>query len=580
MLNRFPWFRHAATSSSDSRVSVPTSSRYRNPAMKQLADQQVRFAPVPVRMEQVDRAEELALTVDSDRKYSYPDLCETLTKYRAGMYPSLEVTGADLLHDLKCFVEDLSDSANLAADAAAEPVLTLQDVSQRFNVSEKTVTRWRDRGLAGRRYLFGRRKRVGFLASRVEQFEQLNEELVGRSSRFCQLTDREREFIVRRARRLARYGASMTEVTHRVARRTGRAVETIRYTLKAFDREYSDAMVFPDSTGTLTDEHRRQIFHAVRRGTTIRKLVERFGRTRSSIHRIANDYRAKVLLEQPIEFMPSEEFLLPESEELIAELPAELEAPEHALVDSHGELPAYLSELYTLPLLTREEEGALFRRMNFLKFQAKGLRESLPHSRERVHSMNEIERLLEKSLAIKNVLIRSNLRLVVSVARKHRRQSAGFFEMISDGNMTLIRAIEKFDYTRGTKFSTYATWAIMRSYARSIPAEGTQLERFRTGSDVLLTGEEDVRSPASVDEKIATDRYETIGSILGQLNEREQEAISLRFALQGNSKPMTLEQIGGRLGVSRERTRQIINTGLEKLRQIAGDVGLELSLED
>ena len=559
---------------------MPTSSRYHNPAMKQLADQQVRFAPVPVRMQQVDRAEELALTVDSDRKYSYPDLCETLTKYRAEMYPSLEVTGADLLHDLKCFVEDLSDSANLAADAAAEPVLTLQDLSQRFNVSEKTVTRWRDRGLAGRRYLFGRRKRVGFLASRVEQFEQLNEELVGRSSKFCQLTDREREFIIRRARRLARYGASATEVTHRVARRTGRAVETIRYTLKTFDREYADAMVFPNSTRTLTEEHRRQIFQAVRRGTAIRKLVERFGRTRSSIHRIANEYRSKVLLEQPIDFMPSDEFLLPESEELISELPAELEVPEHSLVDSPGELPAYLSDLYALPLLTREEEGELFRRMNFLKFQAKQLRDTLPQRRERVNAMNEIERLLEKSLAVKNVLIRSNLRLVVSVARKHRRQAAGFFEMISDGNMTLIRAIEKFDYTRGTKFSTYTTWALMRSYARSIPAEGTQLQRFRTGSDVLLTGEEDLRSTASADEKIATDRYETIGSILGQLNEREQEAISLRFALQGNSKPMTLEQIGDRLGVSKERTRQIINIGLEKLRQIAGDVGLELSLED
>ena len=126
-------------------------TEYKSESLRQLRDQQVRFAPVPVRMEQVDRAEELALTVDSDRKYSYPDLCETLTKYRAEMYPSLEVTGADLLHDLKCFVEDLSDSANLAANAAAEPVLTLQVLSRRFNVSEKTVTRWRDRGLAGRR---------------------------------------------------------------------------------------------------------------------------------------------------------------------------------------------------------------------------------------------------------------------------------------------------------------------------------------------------------------------------------------------------------------------------------------------
>ena len=531
-------------------------------------------------MEQVNRAEELAFTIDSSQKYSYPDLCEKLTKYRAGMYPNLEVAGTDLLHDLRCFVEDLSGSANLAVDAAQEPVLTLQDVSKRFNVSEKTVTRWRDRGLAGRRYLFGRRKRVGFLASRVEQFEQLNQELVGRSSQFCQLTDREREFIIRRARRLARHGASLTEVTHRVARRTGRAVETVRYTLKAFDREYSDAMVFPHASRPLTDEQRRQIFQAVRRGTSTRKLVERFGRTRSSIHRIANEYRAKILLEQPIEFMPNDEFHKLDSEERIAELPVELEAVEHSLDDSQSELPGYLADLYALPLLTREQEGELFRRMNFLKFKANQSRNTLANSRDRVNTMNEIENLLKKSLAIKNLLIRSNLRLVVSVARKHRRQAAGFFEMISDGNMTLIRAIEKFDYSRGTKFSTYATWAIMKSYARSIPAEGTQLQRFRTGSDQVLTAEEDVRPATFADEKLATDQYETIGSILGQLNEREQEAISLRFALQGVAQPMTLEQIGDRLGVSRERTRQIINTGLEKLRKIAGNVGLELSLND
>lgn len=554
--------------------------RYRNPAMKQLADQQLRFAPVPVRMEQVSRAEELAFTVDPRKKYSYPDLCEKLTKYRAEMYPNLEVTGEDLLHDLRCFVEDLSDSANLLADASTEPVLTLQDLSKRFNVSEKTVKRWRDRGLAGRRYLFGKRKRVGFLTSLVEQFEQLNAELIGRSSRFTQVTNPEREFIVRRARRLARYGASPTEVTHRLARRTGRAVETIRYTLKTFDEKYSDARVFPDAAQPLSDEHRRMIFKAVRNGTPIRQLVEKYGRTRSSIHRIANEYRARVLIEQPIDYIPSDEFSMPDADELIPELPVEVDSPEHAPIDSKGELPGYFADLYALALLSREEERQLFRRMNFLKFKAKQLRDNLAASQERVGDMNEIERLLEKSLAIKNVLIRSNLRLVVSVAGKHRRQAAGFFEMISDGNMTLIRAIEKFDYSRGTKFSTYATWAIMRSYARSIPAEGTQLERFRTGTEVVLTDEEDSRPATSADEKLATDKYETLGSILGQLNEREQEAISLRFALHGLSKPMTLEQIGDRLGVSKERTRQIINTGLEKLRQIAGDTGLEFSLDD
>ena len=73
-------------------------------------------------------------------------------------------------------------------------------------------------------------------------------------------------------------------------------------------------------------------------------------------------------------------------------------------------------------------------------------------------------------------------------------------------------------------------------------------------------------------------RY-TIESILGELNEREQEAISLRFALQGQPEPMTLEQVGDRLGVSKERSRQIINAGLEKLRRIADESGLSLPVE-
>ena len=74
---------------------------------------------------------------------------------------------------------------------------------------------------------------------------------------------------------------------------------------------------------------------------------------------------------------------------------------------------------------------------------------------------------------MKNFLIRSNLRLVVSIAKRHMKPRMSFFEMVSDGNMSLIRAIEKFDYTKGNKFSTYATWAIMKNYARSIPAEHT-----------------------------------------------------------------------------------------------------------
>lgn len=555
-------------------VATPTQ-RYRHPAIRQLAEQQLRFAPVSVRLEQVSRVERLITTLSPQVFYPYPAVCEQITTYRSEMYPDLEIRGRDLLHDLRCFAEDLSGSANQTIDQAPEPVLSVEDVSRRFNVSTKTVTRWRDRGLISRQFRAGRRMRIGFLQSTVDRFAEKHRDEVARGSQFTQLTADERSFIIRRARRLARYGASPTETAQRLARRTGRAVETVRYTLKRHDEKYPESAVFLDVRTPLTGEERREIVRRLKNGESATRLARKFGRTRSSIHRIAQEYRVRLLIDQPIEYVESDEFLASDAEQKILADDPDIVLPAIEAPRTGTELPAYLSDLYGSPVLTREQEQFLFRRMNFLKCQAAQVRAGLSRSRQKARDMERIEELLEQSLAIKNMLIRCNLRLVVSVARKHRRDSGGFFEMISDGNMTLIRAIEKFDYRRGNKFSTYATWALMRSYARSVPAEGKQLDRFRTGSDALLDGEMDERSTVREDESRARHQQRTIESILDQLNEREQEAISLRFALEGQSEPLTLEQIGDRLGVSKERARQIINTGLEKLRTIAEDLGLD-----
>ncbi len=149
-------------------------------------------------------------------------------------------------------------------------------------------------------------------------------------------------------------------------------------------------------------------------------------------------------------------------------------------------LPPYLASLYSIPLLTKEEEVYYFRKMNYLKFKAAELRKTIDPLRPKTKDMNLIEEYLDKAVEIKNFLIRSNLRLVVSIAKRHIKPTGNFFEMVSDGNMSLIRAIEKFDYSKGNKFSTYASWAIMKNFARSIPAEHTRLDRFRTGKDEIF----------------------------------------------------------------------------------------------
>src|SRR5580692_5022429 len=119
--------------------AVMRVSRYCHPVMKQLTDQQVRYAPREVRITQMKRAEGLISDIDPSKSYPYREICERITNYRPELYPDLVIGGQDAVHDLRCFVEDLSDSTDLEVAHVDEPVLTVDEISQRYNVSTKTV---------------------------------------------------------------------------------------------------------------------------------------------------------------------------------------------------------------------------------------------------------------------------------------------------------------------------------------------------------------------------------------------------------------------------------------------------------
>ncbi len=215
-----------------------------------------------------------------------------ITNYRPGAYPDLKLTGREAGHDLRLFVEDLSDAANVPAGAAGERVLTVEELAKRFSVSTKTISRWRRLGLVSRRFVVDGRKRVGFLESSVDRFVERNSDRVRRGSQFSQLSEEERTAIIRRARRLAQAGGCPAEVTRRLARKTGRSPETIRYTLKQFDQEHPDLAIFPDNHGPLRPETKRKIYQQYHRGESVDALARRFCRTRASIYRIIAEMRA------------------------------------------------------------------------------------------------------------------------------------------------------------------------------------------------------------------------------------------------------------------------------------------------
>jgi RNA polymerase primary sigma factor len=574
---------------------------FKNPALKQLTDQQVRFAPPARRVEQLARAERLLAELDPSKQYPYPFVCWRITDYRPNTHTDLLLLGEDLSHDLRLMIQAMAGKIETLAERieakaepvpverAPEPIFTLDEISKKLNVSTKTIRRWRKFGLVGQPVVCNGKRQVGFVQSVVDRFLATHSERVARGSRFSQMTETERGDILRRARRLSRVcGGTLTEVSRRIARRLGRSVETIRYTIKNFDRQHPEQALFPNLTGPLDAATKQTIYSSYRRGINVDTLAKRFSRTRTSMYRVINEVRAQRLLEQPLDYIPHPSFDDPAMEAVILAPMPDADAYEAKRRSMHApkDVPPELASCYEYPLLNKDQEQHLFRQMNFLKHQAARLRDQLRKeggeenevdpSRVRIQTLKEIEDLQAQATGVKDMLINANMRLVVNIAKKHAAQTDNFFELLSDGNMSLIRAVEKFDFGRGFKFSTYASWAIMKNFARSIPDEKHRRERFVTGHEEVFEIAPDTRTDEH--EILATHERAThsVNRLLEYLEPREREIIRMRAGLDDHAKGMTLEEIGQQFGITKERVRQLNARAMKKLRSIAEEQELDL----
>ncbi len=284
-------------------------------------------------------------------------------------------------------------------------------------------------------------------------------------------------------------------------------------------------------------------------------------------------------------------------------------------------LPLYLQEIGRVPLLSGSQEVELARAIERGNLAMERLRSGEPLSPE---ALAELEADVADGEEARRRLVEANLRLVVSVARRYMNRGIPLPDLIQEGNMGLLRAVEKFDYQRGFKFSTYATWWIRQAVTRAIADHARTIripvhmvetinrlvrtlsrlqqqfgreptpqeigeamemppERVREIMKILpqpisletpVGDEQDALLSDFIEDEAALDLEEAaarsllrdyMASVLTSLGPREQRVLQMRFGLEGG-KYYTLSEIGEELGVTRERIRQIEAKALRKLR--------------
>jgi RNA polymerase primary sigma factor len=422
------------------------------------------------------------------------------------------------------------------------------------------------------------------LQSSVDEFLSTHPELAGKAKNFSRLTDRQKQQIVKQAIKLAA-GTNMSRyrIIDKISTKTGKCHETIRYTLLNYEKEHPDKPVFKKTSGVITPAQAAEIYRLYKQGCSIKELMARFERNKSSIYRIINQRRAKALLAKKIEFVASNEFTEHNVKERILAEP--IDKSDKSVLDNAepikltgSSLSEYLHTLTDAPVLNRDDEVGLFRRYNYLKYLACQTRDEIKLSKVSGTTLKQIETYLAQADEIKRRIIEANLRLVVNIARKHTLSGANLLDLVSEGNISLMNAVEKFNYSRGFRFATFASWAIAKDYARKIPDQVGRLGKEAKAS--LANIHRELKTEEAADFAAIERAHHSLAQVIkDNLTEREQYVIINRFGLVGppvKKETKTLVQIGRELDLSKERIRQIELTALQKLRQSLSPEEFEL----
>ncbi len=536
--------------------------------------------PRAQQLKQLTAAESLYKILSPSQEYPYEFICFKITGYRPKT-PAVAVSilGSDLLKSLPKYIHKASARLRLRSDEENEKIYTLKELAEHLNVSIRTLERWQSKGLIGRRYVFsGNILKTGFSQTVVDEFVTANKSLVESAASYSTIGLKLKGEILKYVSQLAaQQEFSKTAIIKKAAERFGRAVETIRLLIVEYEKRQKKP-IFSSRRTQIEPADTAEIFKMYQAGESVEKIAAKYGHSSSSIYRVITQRRVRKLLATKVDYIPSDEFLQSDAEEkILLDVPLLRRTPRKILQNSpakisHNDWQQFIEAVTKIPMLNREQELQLFRRYNFLKYLVSEKMKNINLHSFCGKAAYQAQEFLDEANRLKNLIIEANLKLVVRIAGRHSGANLG--DLVSEGNIALMRAVEKFDYTKGFRFSTYASWVISRAFARYLPAEQAMMGAEMPEEEFQIAAVENAGS-----DDIDNAHRSLMTAMEQNLNEREQHVIRYHFGLTGSmvkKEFKTLKQIGEDLGVTKERVRQIELEALSKLRQTLSPEEFEL----
>ncbi|MBS3761885.1 MAG: helix-turn-helix domain-containing protein [Planctomycetes bacterium] len=490
---------------------------------------EILLSPGEVRRKCADRLEAFLESMDTDAEYAFEFIYYRITGFRSDELPVESWSGREIRPHLLRMLNRISDSAPTAAEDVPEKLLTVEEIASRYDVSKRTVYRWRQRGLISRKYRFSDgRVRTAVRESALLDFVEKRQDEIEQSSQFARLDAEERDKIVGMARNFAgESGISMTAAARQIARDLGRATETVRQVLHKYQEDNPEAAFFQSRKEPLSQSEKERILNSYRKGQSVERLAERFCRSRSSIYRIINETRAQELLEST---GVSEGYI---DEDLFG-----VENAEEKIVDE----------------ARKNGLNARFRLYNYLKFSFRKLKGKIDTNRYVPSGLlDKIQIRRDAILALRSELATGQLATVVIVARQHSGPLAPLADLLAEGYRCMLDAADEFDYRSGKEFGPFGRIRLLKMFARTVPQQNFN---SRVAAD-SSTGQRP-KTPREMLEPLA----ETMVSTRPLLSAAAKERLTADFGVSLTRLPEVLIEVARQLDLSEAQAQKTANWAL------------------